>query len=554
MTWSANLGARFGSKLWPLLLSSCVGEIGAAGGGTSAGGAVNGELDPAGPGSSAAASCSALGATPLARLARQEYLNTARELFQIEPPAATALPEDADFGGFKTTAGQTLNAPLAEKYVDAAAAIANAVLLQPDGGFGCAGRDENSCVAGFLNEMGPRMFRRPLLDPEIQHYQALFSTTRASGTFEQAASVLLQALLLAPQFLFHIEERAPGQPEGQAYALNDYQLAARLSYLFWRSPPDVELASLAAQGTLHGEAVLRGQVERLLADERARPVVRSFLSQWLRLEKIEGIMVDPVKEPAFTPALLSALSEETRSFVEQTFWSSTDTVRELLVSTTRFRNQELSRFYGDTLGSGDSLTPVTAEPDERAFGLLSQAGFLAAISRNQDAAIIYRGRFVREKLLCGQLALPPANVASPLPQFTPGMTGRQRVAEHTSGPACVSCHQLMNPLGFALEHFDYLGRWRDQDHASPIDANATIDAELGEVSGALGLSHKLSESDLVAACATQQAFEFSVGRTPATEDSCALEALRAEAPRNLRALLAAVPGNRVFQYRVEPKP
>lgn len=524
MTGLTHFGARLSSTVLMFVLSGCVGEL------------TGGESGPAGPSDGSAtmgpdlpgstpASCESLGATRLARLARQEYLNTVADLFKIAAPAATALPEDGDFGSFRTTAGQTLNAPLVEKYVDLASSIASSVLLEQARVFACAGRDEATCITEFLGSMGPRLFRRPLLASETAHYQALFSKIRATGSFDQAASVLLQALLLAPQFLFHIEARAPGQVEGQPYALDDHQLAARLSYLFWRTTPDAELSGLAAQGTLHEQAMLDAQVTRLMNDDRAKPIARSFLSQWLKLENIERIMVDPVKEPDYTPARLTMLGEETRSFVENTFWSSSDTLRDLL---------------------------ITPAPTEQSFGLLSQPGFLAAVSRNQEADIIYRGRFVREKLLCQHLSLPPPNVAAPLPQLMPGMTGRQRVAEHTSAAACTGCHQLMNPIGFTLEHFDYLGRWRELDHDLPIDASADVGDELGQVSGALQLSQRLSESEEVARCAAQQAFEFAVGREPSAEDQCVLDALTAGSPRNLRGVFSAVPQSRAFRYRMEP--
>jgi hypothetical protein len=517
-----RFSACISGALW-LLVTGCVGEVGSGGSSAPTGGAAT----MGGQSGFTPASCETLGARPLARLARQEYLNTIVDLFQIAPPALTALPEDGDFGGFKTTAGQTLNAPVVEKYVDLAASVAGSLVLDQARVFGCAGKDETTCIADFLSSMGPRLFRRPLLPTETTHYQALFGKIRTSGTFDQAASVLLQALLLAPQFLFHIEQRPTGQVEGQAYALDDYQLAARLSYLFWRTTPDAELSGLAAQGTLHDPAVLAAQVERLMNDPRARPVISSFLSQWLKLENIERIMVDPVKEPDYTPARLSMLAEETRSFVETTFWSSNDTVRDLL---------------------------VMPQPTEQSFGLLSQAGFLAAISRNQEADIIYRGRFVREKLLCQPLALPPPNLASPLPQVAPGMTGRQRVTEHTSAPACNACHQLMNPIGFALEHFDYLGRWRELDHDLPIDTNASLGDPLGDVSGALQLSERLAESDVVARCAAQQAFEFAVGHAPSAEDACVLDALVRDNPTSLRGILRGVTQSRALLYRLEPQP
>src|SRR5688572_19921015 len=215
-----RFSACIGGALW-LLLTGCVGEVGSGGAGTPAGGAAT--MDPSQPGSTPA-SCDTLGARPLSRLARQEYLNTVVDLFQITPPTVTALPEDGDFGGFKTTAGQTLNAPVVEKYVDLAASIAGSLLLDQARVLGCMGKDETTCIADFLGSTGPRLFRRPLLPGETAHYQALFGKVRAGGTFDQAASVLLQALLLAPQFLFHIEQRPPGQVEGQAYALDAYQL------------------------------------------------------------------------------------------------------------------------------------------------------------------------------------------------------------------------------------------------------------------------------------------------------------------------------------------
>jgi hypothetical protein len=538
------------SRLLPvasLLACACVGEIGPSSGAGTTPAAVPD------PGSAPASDCTALTPEPLARLSRQEYLNTVADILQIAPPSASSLPEDGYFGGFKTTAGQALNAPLAEKYVDAAQAVAEAVLSEQAQGVACSAADESTCIAELLRTTGARLFRRALRDGEAQHYLALFGQFRASAGFDEAASMLLQALLLAPQFLFHLEERAPGQVEGQAYALTDAQLAARLSYLFWQTAPDAELRELAARGALQDDATLSAQAQRLMQHERARPVMSSFLSQWLKLEDIERIMVDPVKEPSFTPELLSALAEETRAHVEHAFWNGNDTVAEILVSPTRFRNQKLSSFYGDALAQGGALTLVATEPSERAFGLLSQAGFLATISRNQEAAIIYRGRFVREKLLCGTLTLPPPDLVSPLPHIEPGTTGRQRVEQHTSGPACIGCHQLMNPFGFALEHFDYLGRFRESDAGLPIDASLD-DPELGSISGALELSRRLAESDAVAACAAEHALEFALGHRPVPDERCGASVPDPSAPRNLRDVLSSLPLGRAFKHRVEPLP
>jgi hypothetical protein len=249
---------------------------------------------------------------------------------------------------------------------------------------------------------------------------------------------------------------------------------------------------------------------------------------------------------------------ETKRFVEDAVWSGNADLGKLLVSPTRFRNKTLSKFYGDKLGLTDDLTPAQDAVTDKGFGILSQAGFLMAIGHSDEAFPIYRGKFLRLNVLCGQLPPPPPGLASTLPVFKPGITNRQRVEMHTAGAACITCHSQMNPLGFALEHFDAAGRWRDTDNTLPVDSKTEIAASdiTGVVDGGLDLSRKLSASRTAQDCAVAQTFEYMLSREPATDDACVLKALQqksSSAQLGFKDLFAEVTQSDAFFARVEPK-
>lgn len=499
-----------------------------------------------------AAVANGFAATPLRRLSREEYRNTLTDLFGVGAPAAADLPEDGELGGFRTTADQLLSPAQIDKYLDGASAVADRFLAEKK--LACEAQNETPCVEQFLDGTGTRIFRRPLSPEERGHYAGVFTTSRSAAPFEEAAATMLSAMLLAPQFLFFVEPRPTGVAEGQAYPVDDWQLATRLSYVFWHTTPDAELLGLARAGKLHEAETLQAQGQRLIADERARPVARDFLAQWLKVDKIADVVVDDtIKNPDLTPALLADLAVETDQFTQAAFWGPGDTLKALLVSPTRFRNKNLSAFYQDPLGTTDAVRETAGQVSERSFGLFSQAGFMAAISRSPDNAIIYRGRFLRERFLCTNLSPPPPGTVTPLPRVTPGTPNRQRVADHTAGKVCTGCHQLMNPLGYTLEHFDRFGRWREEDQGLPIDARAEIlKSDFGSVDGALGLATKLSESAEVRACAAKQIFQYTLSRRPAPSDACAFDMLNGQSSRSFRDLFLAVAQNPAFLLRVEP--
>jgi hypothetical protein len=282
--------------------------------------------------------------------------------------------------------------------------------------------------------------------------------------------------------------------------------------------------------------------------------------QWLAAEDISTVIKDPAIHPEIVPELTAALEEESRAYFRELFWNRGAALEELFVSPVRVRNGALAAYYDDDSVGADQaeLTVIEGEIDERSFGLLSQAGLLMSIARNEPTQIIFRGRFIRAKLLCQRISPPMAGTVPPLPQIDPEATTREQVTQHTAEGECAACHTLLNPPGFALEHFDTVGRWRDDERGLPIDATAEIigvgiDAP---VDGALALSQALADNDTVRACAVAQMFEFAVGREPEPDDACVTDDLYAtfvESGGDLQALLVDIVASEAFTERVAPQ-
>jgi len=496
--------------------------------------------------------------TPLRRLTRAEYGNIVHELLGVAAPVSALLPDDSLSSGFASTSGQLMTIASASRYLDAASDVAtrlepNVSALVPCAASGAADA-EAGCVDAFLSATGSRLFRRPISDGEKARYLSAFRAARAGESYQRSASLVVEALLVAPEFLF-VEEPSGGPP-GARHLLDSWQVASRLSLLLWDSVPDAPLVAVAQAGGLLAKPAVAEQVERMLQDSKAKPAIRSFFDDWLELAKIENVTRDATAYPTVTQALLAALAQESRQFAEHVFWEDND-FRKLFVSPARHRNQALSAFYGDTLGQGTNLARVEAEISERSFGLLSQAGVLMTLAQSQKTAAIHRGVFLRRKLLCEALPPPPPGLATPLPEIAAGVSSRQRITEHTSAPVCAGCHLRINPLGFSLDHFDIAGQWREQDRGLSIDAKATI-AEAGfsaDVDGARALSEQLAHSPNAQACVAQQLFAFTFGRKPAQSDAAMFDAITQKfegSGFSLRALVTELATSDDFRARIEP--
>jgi uncharacterized protein DUF1592/uncharacterized protein DUF1588/uncharacterized protein DUF1595/uncharacterized protein DUF1587/uncharacterized protein DUF1585 len=460
-------------------------------------------------------------------LNRREYANTIRDLFALDDATVADLvadfPPDAIVGFDNHAESLVASDLLVEAQLYAAESIAATIdlasLLPCD-----PAADEDACATATIDAFGLRAFRRPLGTQEHDALAKVYADARAAGRdFDAAARLLVEAMLVSPQFLYRAETGVA--PDEGAAQVDPFELAARLSYFLWSSMPDDELLQAAQDGTLVEPEQVEAHARRLLDDPRAHATIVEFHRQWLELQRLDQTVKDETLAPGFAE-LKPTLVAETLAFVEHIVWSDDDRIDRLLVSDEIMVNGELAAWYGIAGAFGAELEAVPAT-DER-FGLLTQAGLLAQFSNTNRTSPTRRGAFVRRRLLCQPPPPPPPNVPALPTDVDENAPIRERLAQHVADPACSGCHAMIDPVGFGLEAYDLAGRHRTMDAGMPVDASG----ELSGVSvadtkfvGVRELSDLLVEADELEACAAREVFEFAMGRAPAAEDACALERL-----------------------------
>lgn len=502
------------------------------------------------------------GPAPLRRLSARQYANTVRDLFP-----GVALPEptilvDPKVGGFEhDAAAQTPSALLIEQYQRAAVEITAAAMQQSEAWLPCpldGGEDAAACGEALILELGPRAFRRPLDAATAQVYLDFFAAQLEAEGFRVALELTVQAMLQAPQFIYFIEDvAADADPSARIQPLDDYSLATRLSYFVWNTMPDAELFAAAATGELRDDAGLTAQVERMLADPRARTATVEFFRQWFDFDRLDTIVPDPASYPSYTPALRDAMREELERFVAWLVHDERGGVDELLRSDRGFVDAELAALYG-VASPSEPWQPVTLDASERA-GILTRAGFLAARAHAVQPSPVKRGVFVLEHLLCAPPPPPPPNVDTSVPDNDPAQpkTNRERYAAHTDEALCVACHADIDPIGFGFEHYDSLGAWRTHDGGWPVDASGTLTLDAVELAfdGVPQLAALLADSERVHACVVTHHLRWALARSPASADACsqaALEATFADGEGSLRELVVAIVLSDAFRLRARP--
>lgn len=332
--------------------------------------------------------------------------------------------------------------------------------------FVTVGEAARNNLRGFVK----RAFRRPIRDDELVPFTKLAELAVSRGdSFEQAMQIALQGVLVSPQFLFRIEtDKNPNDPTDR-HALNDYELASRMSYFLWSSLPDEELFAAADRGDLDTAAVLQQQVERMLQDPKSQALIDNFAEQWLQLRILDEITPDPETFPEFTPELRADMQEETRQFFGGVVREDRS-VLDFLEGSFTFVNERLAKHYGLPDVVGDEFQRVSLEGTQRG-GLLTQASILTLTSNPDRTSPVKRGKWIMEVVLDTPPPPPPPNVPelAESSKANPDMSLRQQMELHRQNPACASCHRQMDALGFGLENFDAIGRWRDQDGKLPID-------------------------------------------------------------------------------------
>jgi hypothetical protein len=417
--------------------------------------------------------------------------------------------------------------------------------------------DEQPCAREILANVARIAFRRPVTDEDLKTPLEFFSTGKLAGGFDNGIRNALMIILASPEFLYRVgappEDRAPGT----IYAVDDYELASRLSFLIWSRLPDDEVLRLAEAGKLHDDAVLAGQVKRMLADPRAESLATNFGVQWLQTRKVAEFVPDPVLFPEGNPDLNDALVKELQLFLKSVLLEDRS-VLELLSSNQTFVNERLALHYGIGGVRGDQFRRVTLTDPNR-FGLLGKGAILMATSYPNRTAPVLRGQWILDALLGTPPASPPANVPA-FPENQEGSaprTVRERLEQHRVNPTCKGCHGVMDPLGFALENFDAIGAWRtkDRETATPIDSSGQL-ADGTVVHGPVELRKALlAKPNQFVETLTEKLMTFGLGRSIDYNDMPAVrKVVRAAARDNYRfsALLTAIAESEPFRYSTVP--
>jgi hypothetical protein len=354
--------------------------------------------------------------------------------------------------------------------------------------------------------------------------------------------LVVQAMLLSPHFLYHVEALPPGAAETDVVALAPFELATRLSYFVWASMPDDALLAAAEDGTLGDPEVLEAEVRRMLDDDRAADAIASFHEQWLQLGELDELTKDAEMYPGWTPELGTAMEVETAAFADEVIRRGDGRLQTLLTASWTIADAELAALYGVTAPDGPER--IDLDPAERA-GLLTSAGFLASKSHAAENSWVHRGKFVRESLLCQPLPPPPPGVEA----------NEANDPGRLENPECNYCHLLMDPIGVGFENYDATGAFRTVDgEGNAIDAQGEVVGVegIGTFAGAVELAHELAADPSVHDCVALQWVRYAGRREETQADACAIEQVRAafaQSDQDVRELVVAVVLSDAFRYR-----
>ena len=427
---------------------------------------------------------------------------------------------------------------------------------------------EAACARTILTTLAHRAFRRPVTRADIEPLYAFYQGGRAngrlrqgygeprrsdaeSGDFESGIQAAIEAMLVSPEFLFRIERDPPAAETGTAHPVSDVELASRLSFLLWSTIPDAELLGLAEDGRLKDSSVLEHQVRRMLDDPRADALVSNFAGQWLQLRNVETVKPDPVIFP-FDEALRQSFLTETALFVSSIFHEDRSLL-DLLSADYTFVNQRLAEHYGIPRVYGSQFRRVTLT-DVNRYGLLGHGSVLTVTSYPNRTSVVQRGKWILENLLGTPPPPPPPDV----PELKAAPHGkvlsmREQMQVHRANAVCAACHARMDPIGFALENYDAVGRWRNEDANAPIDASGKL-PDGTEFQGPAGLTQLLLTKyrDDFVRTATEKLLTYALGRGVEHYDYPAIRSINRDAARDnyrVSSWILALVKSKPFQMR-----
>lgn len=421
--------------------------------------------------------------------------------------------------------------------------------------FVCGSADhthDEACAQKILSTLMRRAYRQPVAEADLQKPMQFFRQENAQSGFEAGIEAALSVVLVNPRFLFRIETDPPGIAPKSAYRISDLQLASRLSFFIWSSIPDDELLDLAAANNLHEPATLERQLRRMLADDRSQSLVTNFAGQWLHLRNLESITPDLRAFPDFDDNLRQALRRETELLFESVMRED-QSVLKLLKTDHTYLNERLAHHYGIPHVYGDRFRRVVDVSDQARGGLLRQGSLLTVTSYATRTSPVIRGKWVLENIL-GTPPPPPLPNVPALKDNTVSSTlsVRERLAEHRRNIACASCHRLMDPVGFALENFDAVGRWRDLEEGHAVDATGGL-PDGSKFQGVAGLERALlKRPEVFVTTLAEKLLTFALGRGVSYHDAPAIRKIVRDARAmdyRFSSLIVGIATSTPFQMR-----
>jgi hypothetical protein len=497
--------------------------------------------------------------SPLSLLTRTQYDATIADLLSDTSQPSATFPAENQVGGFNNnTEVHIANPLLVEQFMDAAEGIANRAVtanlatLAP-----CSGQsasEQVQCGADFVTAFGKRAFRRPLLADEADAFNALFTAMNTARGYSVAVELTIQALLESPQFLYRVDSSRAATSETGAVALDNYQMASRLSYFLTGSMPDEALFAAADAGQLLSSDEIETQARRLLETPRARAMVRDFNSQWLHLDELSGLARNLPDASTDVKGIGDDYRESLERFLDRVYWDKGD-LKSLFLAPEIFVNARLASVVGGAADATGDFAEVAGAPGR--VGLLTQPGLMAMLAHSDQSGPVQRGVFVLERILCIDVPPPPPNFNPIPPDPDPNLTTRERFKVHTAAKLFAGCHKVIDGAGFGFENYDQLGRYRSTENGLPVDASGemigTQEAGLdGVFTGAAELSQRLAKSVLAERCLSKNWYRYAMGRVETEADGCSLGDVQQKfvaSGGQLKELLVALTLTDAFRYR-----
>jgi hypothetical protein len=413
--------------------------------------------------------------------------------------------------------------------------------------------EETPCAKKILATLAKRAFRRPVNDADIAGAMSFYAEGRKTGTFDDGIQKGVMTILSSPRFLFRAHTPLAGMKPGETYRIQDLDLASRLSFFLWSGPPDEKLIDIAAAGRLKDKAVLESEVRRMLADPRARNMVRGFTGRWLNVDGLDLVNTDVLLFPGFTVDLIPAFKEELFQFVGSVFGEDRN-VNDLMTANWTFLNERLAIHYGIPGVRGGEFRKVVLAEDYRR-GLFGKGAVLMATSYANRTSPVVRGAWVLEHLMGTPPAAPPPGVEQ-FPESEEGgaqLTVRSRLEHHRSNKSCAACHDIIDPVGLALENFNAIGQWRvkDIDADQPIDSKGKL-ADGTKVNGVADLRDYITRRpDLFVHTLAENLLVYALGRSVQYYDMPLVRKLVQDAAKQdyrFSALVQGIVASPAFQY------